>query len=168
MIYSSTVQELIRTRKSIRSYLDTPIEETKKRELTDVMESFGSESYRFHLIDFAFEEGAKIGTYGMIKGAKAFIVGIMNINKGSDVHASLDFGCAFEKIVLKATDLGLGTCWMGQRKREDLVQNLLDIPDNFRVVAMTPVGIPDETPATKQRKSLENIVSWEKFGQKST
>ena len=79
-----------------------------------------------------------------------------------------DLGIAFEHMVLAATNLGLGTCWMGQRKREELVQSLLDIPDNFRVVAMTPVGIPDETPATKDRKSLENIVSWEKFGSKST
>lgn len=54
--------------------------------------------YRFYLVDFAFNEGAKkIGTYGMIKGAKAYLVGIMKSSKGSDVHASFDFGCDFEK-----------------------------------------------------------------------
>ena len=42
--------------------------------------------------------------YGMIKGAKAYIVGIMKNSKGSDVHASFDFGCDFEKVVLKATE----------------------------------------------------------------
>jgi hypothetical protein len=55
---------------------------------------------------------------------------------------------------------------MGQSNREDLVKNLLNIPDNFKVVALTPIGVPDETPTSKERKSLESIVSWEKYGLK--
>ncbi len=61
------------------------------------MEALKNNIYRFYLVDFAFNEGAKIGTYGMIKGAKAYLVGIMKSSKGSDVHASFDFGCDFEK-----------------------------------------------------------------------
>ena len=79
-----------------------------------------------------------------------------------------DLGVAFEHIVLAATDLGLGTCWMGQLNREELVKSLLDIPDNFRVIALTPLGLPDETPVSKDRKSLDAIVSWEKYGSKTT
>ena len=78
-----------------------------------------------------------------------------------------DLGVAFEHIVLAATDLGLGTCWMGQSNREDLVKSLLDIPDNFKVVALTTLGVSDETPGPKERKSLDSIVSWEKYGSKS-
>ena len=37
---------------------------------------------------------------------------------------------------------------------------ILGIPDKMRVVAITPIGVPDETAAQKQRKSLEEIVSW--------
>ena len=77
-----------------------------------------------------------------------------------------DLGIALEHIVLAATNLGLGTCWMGQRGREELVKSLLDIPDNFKVIAVIPLGVPDETPAPKERKSLDTIVSWEKYGSK--
>ena len=53
---------------------------------------------------------------------------------------------------------------MGQSNREDLVKDLLDIPDNFKVVALTTLGVPDETSVAKERKSLDTIVSWEKYG----
>jgi nitroreductase len=78
-----------------------------------------------------------------------------------------DLGIALEHIVLAATDLGLGTCWMGQTGRQELVKGLLDVPDGFNVVAVIPIGVPDEAPAPKERKSLDAIVSWEKYGSKS-
>jgi nitroreductase len=69
---------------------------------------------------------------------------------------------------LAATNLGLGTCWMGQTGREEMIKKLLDIPDNFKVVAVIPLGLPDETPAPKERKSLDAIASWEKYGERSS
>ena len=51
----------------------------------------------------------------------------------------------------------------GADGREDLIRRLLDVPDKLRPVAVMPIGVPDETPASKERKSLEDIVSWEKF-----
>jgi nitroreductase len=56
---------------------------------------------------------------------------------------------------------------MGQTGREELIKNLLNIPDNFKIIAVVPLGVPDETPAPKERKSLDAIVSWEKYGSKS-
>jgi nitroreductase len=77
-----------------------------------------------------------------------------------------DMGIAFEHIVLAATNLGLGTCWMGQTRRDAEVKEILGIPDELKVIALTPLGEPDETRGPKDRKSLEEIVSWEKFGGK--
>jgi hypothetical protein len=56
---------------------------------------------------------------------------------------------------------------MGQTGREEMIMSLLDIPDNYKVIAVIPIGVPDETPAPKERKSLDAIVSWEKFGSES-
>lgn len=53
---------------------------------------------------------------------------------------------------------------MGQLNREELVKELLDVPDSFKVVALITIGAPDETPVLKERKSLESIVSWGKYG----
>jgi nitroreductase len=41
---------------------------------------------------------------------------------------------------------------------------LLDVSDIYRPVALITLGVPDETPGAKDRKSLEDIVSWEKYG----
>lgn len=140
MNYSAAVQELIQKRKSVRSYLDKAIEPSKKEALKVAMEELSKADYRFKLIDFEFEEGAKLGTYGMIKGAKAYMVGIMNKGKGSDVYTSFDFGSDFEKIVLKATDLGLGTCWLAATFNSSDVSKLIDLKDNEHVVMVSPVG----------------------------
>ncbi len=76
---------------------------------------------------------------------------------------SNDLGIAFEHIALAVTNLGLGGCWMGQTGREDLIRKLLGVPLKLRPVAVMPIGVPDETPAPKERKALDNIVSWERF-----
>jgi nitroreductase len=66
-------------------------------------------------------------------------------------------------MILQAYELGLGTCWIGAFK-EDAVRNILKIPKQARVVAMTPLGYPDEPPSPKDRKSLDQIVCFEKYG----
>ena len=78
-----------------------------------------------------------------------------------------DMGIAFEHIVLKATDMGLGTCWMGMTRRSDEARELLGVPEELEVIIQTPLGYPAETPERRGRKTLEEIVSWEKFGKKT-
>jgi nitroreductase len=95
--------------------------------------------------------------------APVMIVGLADL-EASPNWCINDLGIAFEHIILAATNLGLGTCWMGQSNREELVRDLLDIPDRYKVVALTPVGESDEIPQPKERKSLDSIVSWEKYG----
>jgi len=53
---------------------------------------------------------------------------------------------------------------MGLMYRDAEVKGLLGIPDELKVVAMTPIGVPDEAPTPKRRKSLEEIVSWGRYG----
>jgi nitroreductase len=55
---------------------------------------------------------------------------------------------------------------MGQTKRDSEVKELLGIPDELKVIALTPLGEPDEVKEPKARKSLEEIVSWGKYGGK--
>jgi nitroreductase len=77
----------------------------------------------------------------------------------------LDVGIAFEHLVLAATNLRLATCWMSYSwDRNAEMRELLGVPDKYRVIARTPLGFPDEQPQPKSRKSLDEIVSWERFG----
>jgi len=72
----------------------------------------------------------------------------------------VSIACAF--MILQAYELGLGTCWIGAFK-EDEAKRILKIPEEIRVVAMTPLGYPDQPPSQKSRKSLDQIVCHEKF-----
>lgn len=55
----------------------------------------------------------------------------------------VDVAIAMEHIVLAATDMGLGACWIGGFEEEP-IKKILNIPENIRVVALSPLGYPDE------------------------
>ena len=56
----------------------------------------------------------------------------------------------------------LATCWIGAFDQEE-VKRILGIPERYKVVALLPVGYPAQKEGEKLRKSLEEIVCWEKF-----
>jgi len=70
---------------------------------------------------------------------------------------------AIEHMVLAATGLGYGTCWIGAFN-EEKVKSLLRIPEELKVIALLPIGFPDEFPLAKPRKPLKEIVFLNEFG----
>ncbi|MBD3204917.1 hypothetical protein GF319_01070 [Candidatus Bathyarchaeota archaeon] len=70
---------------------------------------------------------------------------------------------SMEHMVLAAQDLGLGTCWLGGQFDEDVVREALGVPDSHRIVALLPVGYPDEEPEAKERKPPEELYTWNKW-----
>lgn len=75
---------------------------------------------------------------------------------------AVDVAIAFEHLILQAQDEGLGTCWIGAFEEKD-VKSILDVPEGVRVLALTPLGYPDENPVPRGRKSLEEIVSYNSY-----
>ena len=75
----------------------------------------------------------------------------------------VDGAIAMQNLILTATDLGLGTCWIANFSENEL-KGALNIPKDFKVVAITTLGYSDEEkrPAT-ERKPLEAIVHSEKW-----
>jgi len=111
-----TARELIDRRYSCRTYLDRPIAAEEQRRLAEYMATktsgpLGSRA-RFGLIAAVpGDAGAlkRLGTYGFIKGATGFLVGA--VRRGpKDLE---DYGYLLEQVILCATGLGLGTCWLG-------------------------------------------------------
>lgn len=83
-------------------------------------------------------------------------------------YYQIDLGIAMEHMVLKATELGLGTCWIGWFD-ESTLKKILEIPNKIKVSALLAVGYPkDESPKKRKRKPLEKIVFSEKWGQPFT
>jgi nitroreductase len=75
---------------------------------------------------------------------------------------SVDLSIALSFMILEATELGLGTCWLGAFK-EDEVKSILNIPDEVRLVGLTTLGYSDESPDKRPRKSFEEVVTYEKW-----
>ncbi|PQP35223.1 NAD(P)H nitroreductase [Desulfobacteraceae bacterium SEEP-SAG9] len=81
-------------------------------------------------------------------------------------YYQIDLGIAMEHMVLKATDLGLGTCWIGWFQANKL-KKILDIPEKVKVSAMLAVGYPKDAPARKRiRKPMEKILFADKWEQR--
>jgi nitroreductase len=141
--------EAINKRASARSYTDRPIEEDKKQELTNLLKStnvgpFGHK-VRFALLDFSEmdkDEIRSLGTYGFISGAELFIVSAIKDGSGEigGARALVDLGYCFEKVILAATNLGLGTCWLGGTfKRANFAASVNTSEDEI-VPAISPIG----------------------------
>ena len=163
-------EEVLLKRRSIRRYKDAPVPREKTLKILEAARIAPSASNKqpWHFIVVENRETIKqLAKSEWAAKAPLMIVGLAD-QEASPNWCSNDLGIAFEHIALAATNLGLGTCWMGQTGREDLIRKLLDVPDKLRPVAVMPIGVPDETPAPKERKSLDDIVSWEKFASSPT
>lgn len=107
-----------------------------------------------------------------MRDAPAIIVGCAKLdlitNKlGSAVtgieYYVMDLGIAVEHMVLKATELGLGTCWVGWIHEEN-IRRILEIPANVRVLAMLAIGYAkDEARPARKRKPLGSMVFRERW-----
>ena len=65
--------------------------------------------------------------------------------------------------ILAAASLGYGTCWIGAYSAEK-VKEVLGIPDDHGIVCLTPVGVPDQQPTMRPRKSPAELFMKERFG----
>ena len=74
----------------------------------------------------------------------------------------VDIGISLEHLMLAAVVEGLGTCWIGAFIEED-VRGILEIPAEVKIVALTPVGYSAAERKVRPRKSLEEIVMYEKW-----
>jgi nitroreductase len=143
MLFSEPIVNIIRRRKSIRSYLDTPIEENKKETLNKFISEnieglFGTKS-RFIFITAATQDKDALKgliTYGMIRNPAGFIIGAVE----NAAHNLEDFGYLMEKNILTATDLGLGTCWLGGTFSSSRFAQKIALKNNEVLPAVTPAG----------------------------
>ncbi len=83
------------------------------------------------------------------------------------VAAAANVAIAVEHIVLQAVEIGLGTCWV-RWYEDNKIKEILDIPEHVEVMALLPVGVPDEAPSQRPRLELDQLVYGEKYGEKYT
>jgi len=72
-------------------------------------------------------------------------------------YLAMNVAIAIEHIVLKAVDLGLGSCWLGRFDR-DKVKKFLALDESIHPVVLLPVGYPDQLPKARPRFPLDKYV----------
>jgi nitroreductase len=140
-----SVLDTIKKRHSVRHYAEKEIKkeilQTIKRSLDENKTGpFGSE-VRFDIVDATDYEQAELknlGTYGMIKGARVYVAGV--VKKGE--RAMEDFGYCMEKNVLMLTDLGIATCWIGGSLNRSVFASKMNAAEDELLPGITPIGYP--------------------------
>lgn len=75
---------------------------------------------------------------------------------------AVNLAIAVDHMTLAAAELGLGTCWIGAFSQEK-VMKILEVPDQYKIVTLLPLGYPADEGKPKQRKDLDQIICKEKF-----
>lgn len=87
--------------------------------------------------------------------------------KRADLYMSQQAGAAIENMLLKATELGVDTCWVGAFD-ETTVKRLLHIPDHVKVEALMPIGYSEEKKIKKhierRKMDIKHVASFNGFG----
>ena len=76
--------------------------------------------------------------------------------------STVDISIALQNMVIAAWGLGIGSCWIGDFKEAE-VKSLLNIPEDQKVIALITFGYPAEKIESRQKKQIDEIVSYNKF-----
>ncbi len=170
-----SVLEIIRRRRSVRKYKEDPIPEDVLFRVLEAARLAPSgknlQPWKFIIVrDKLLKEKlaeASIQQYFM---AKAPVV-IVACGFPEECYSRMgrymkswpvDVAIALEHLILQAEEENLGTCWIGAFEEKE-VKSILGIPKEVKVLALTPLGYPEVKPSSRRRKSLEEIISYEKY-----
>ena len=140
MIFREPLETVVKRRYSVRTYKKQPIPQEAKEAIAVYIPTLSSpfpSKPVFTLIEAnASADGAKLGTYGMIKNASNFVVTQVK----NEPYAVEAMGYEFEQLILYITTLNLGTCWLGGTfDRAALSKTLGDSADLY-IPAISPIG----------------------------
>ena len=172
LVIQMQVFEAIRTRRSIRQYSSKPVEKDK---LLKVLEAVRLSPSATNRQPWSFivvtkpelkEKLREAYNRDWFVSAPVIIVACAHPDKAwvrsdGEEYWKVDVAIAMQDLILAAWEQGLGTCWIGAFREEE-VKKALQIPDDVRVVAMTPLGYPaEEKGPVSNRKPLEEIIHYD-------
>ena len=157
--------EALRKRRSVREYTGEPIPREDLETIIDVtrMAPSGHNTQPWDFIVVTEQEmiqKLKVAAKWMDK-AGAIIAVVLDPSSRWWLE---DGSAAVMSILIAATALGYGSCWLEgwTLAREDEFKELLDVPDNKRLLTLVPIGVPVEWPE-QEKKPLAQVIHWEKY-----
>lgn len=187
------VLEAIKTRRSIRRYKTTPVDDQTVELVLEAARwapSWGNrQCWRFIVVRdnnikaelanslIQVESGDTLvanPAIEAIRSAPVVIVACAELGKAGyrlgkpstdkgDYWYMYDVALAMQNLALAAHSLGLGTVTVGAIDAKKKA-SILEVPEDFCVVSLTPLGYPDQEPRPRPRKELSEIVFHDKYG----
>jgi len=174
----SSLLEIIHKRHSVRNFKDQPVDDTAIHSIVDSARlspsACNAQPWRFVAVTekSLLKELVDRGMGGAVPNkwaasAPVIIVGCAVLNlmthylgeavKGIQYH-QIDMGISMEHMVLRATEIGLGTCWIGWF-REKNIRKILNIPKDWKIISLIALGYPqDESNTSSSRLDLDEIL----------
>ncbi|HQF52478.1 MAG TPA: nitroreductase family protein [Thermoleophilia bacterium] len=167
------VFEAIERRYSVRSYKPDPVEDEK---LSRVLEAArqaptanNQQPFRILVVHTRGREEELQRVYGRRWLTQApLLIGFVALpgeawrRMDGKPYGEVDAAIAMDHLVLAATALGLGTCWIAAFDPA-AAREVFGLPDEAELVALTPLGYPDRGPAATSRRPLEELVRRERW-----
>lgn len=168
------ILEAVRTRRSVRRFLDSPVPPEVLEELLNAAiqapSAGNAQPWRFIVVRERKVREALVPAalgQGFLAEASVVIVVCADLERarkaygerGITLYCLQDTAAAVENLLLVATARGLGTCWVGAFD-ERKVSEVLRLPENLRPVVLVPVGKPGETPKPRPRRPLSEVVEY--------
>ena len=174
----SSFLEIIQKRHSVRNFKNQPVDDTAIRSIVDAARlspsACNAQPWRFIAVTekSLLEDLVNRGMGGAVPNkwaasAPVIIIGCAVLNlmthylgeavKGIQYH-QIDMGISMEHMVLRATEMGLGTCWIGWF-REKNIRKILNIPKDWKIISLIALGYPqNESTTTSSRFDLDEIL----------
>lgn len=166
--------DAIRKRRSVRKYEETDVSDDQVRQVLESARYAASwankQGWQLMVVKNA-ETRAKVsevleGNPGARAVATAPVLLVVCMDpaasgtlKGKEYYM-VDAGILMDHLMLEAADIGLGTVFVGMFD-EDRVREVLGVPAEYRIVGLTPLGVPAKIPGERPRMELDDIVHWD-------
>ncbi|MBT3199700.1 MAG: nitroreductase [Phycisphaerales bacterium] len=166
------VYEAMRQRRSVRKFEDRVIADDVLTRVLDagVLAPTGRnrQEWKYVVVRDAKtrKQLAEASEQPFIGKAQA-VVAVVSLDPVREMFCGIQAGpvdCAIviDHMTLAAVAEGLGSCWIGHFD-QDKCRDILDVPDPAKIIEMLVLGYPADTSPTKQRKTPEELICWEKF-----
>lgn len=167
------VIDAIKARRSIRKFQNKPIPTEKLEKILDAgrwaPSASNRQAWKFVIVQ-NIEKRKKLAEASRNRtfvGEAPTIIIAVSLNPDYVMSCgvpsyAVDISTALDHMMLAAVEEELGTCWIGAFHQQT-VKNLLNIPEEYKVVALLPIGYPAEKPEPRPRKSLNQIICFEQF-----
>lgn len=160
--------EVVKKRISVREYKNQKIEPEKLKKIIDAAHlaptARGEEPWEFIVFTDkkVLEDLGDITDHGkFLKGA---VAGIVVLAKDTKYYLE-DGSAATENILLAATSLGIGSCWIAGDKKAYAADicKYLQVPGGYKLISIISLGYPGTEPKSQQKRPVEEVLHQEKF-----